>query len=238
MKQIVIATLVVALFGSFQSFAADTSKAPAYKQTLASVTAAELPAKAADLVKAAKTTDLQHVTVDVVKAAIDLNSAAAPSIVGAVAHAVPAMAPVAAGRAAALQPKQAAAIAKSAAAAAPKMAGKIVVAVCQAVPNDYRNIAIAVSQAAPGSGKEILAAVGSAIPELKAPIDKVLNGYQGEVASVQNVLDAVKTTQTDTPAPRGPSTGPPYLPPPPTPINVPPSGSGNVPPGGRDYAAP
>jgi len=238
MKQIAIIALSVVLLGAFQSPAAEALETTPFKQALVGVPAAELPAKAAELVKAAKTNERQAATVAIVKAALEMNPAAAPSIVGAIARAVPAMAPVAAGTAAAQQPKQAAAIAKSASAAAPKMAGKIVVAVCQAVPNDYRNVAIAVSQAVPGAGKEILMAVAAALPDLKPAIEKVLAGYEGNVPSVAAALDSAKTDPSAAPLARGPTVGPPYLPLSTTPGNVPPGGSGNVPPGGRDYAAP
>jgi len=239
MKQIASVTLSVVLLGAFQSFAADAPKTAPFKQALAGVPAAELPAKAAELVKAAKANERQAATVGIVRAALEINPAAAPSIVGAIARAVPTMAPVAAGTAAAQQPRQAGAIAKSAAGAAPKMAGKIVVAVCQAVPKDYRNVAIAVAQAVPGAGKEILNAVASALPDLKPSIERVLAGYEGNVPSVAAALDSAKSDQNG-PAPlaRGPAVGPPYLPPSTTPSNVTPGSSGNVPPGGRDYAAP
>jgi|ERR1035437_7994937 hypothetical protein len=260
MKYITCILLSVAFLVAGNCFAKDAPTANPFNKILTAVPAAELPAKAADLVSQAKPRDRQAATVNVVKAAVGINPAAAPAIVGAIARAVPKMAAVAAGTAAAEQPKQASAIAKAAAAGAPSQAGAIVRAVCRAVPNEYRNIAIAVSQAVPGAGKEILNAVVSALPELKPSIEKVLAGYGGSVPSVAMALDQAATvsqakaaygtapstvvrqpassTPVGAPMARGPASGPPYIPLTTTPTNVTSGTSGEVPGGGRNYAAP
>jgi hypothetical protein len=252
MKTIVSIALSVAVLSATNSFGKDASNSNPFNATLAAVPAAELPAKAADLVVQAKSRERQATTINVVRSAVGINPAAAPAIVGAIARAVPDMAAVAAGAAAAEQPKQAGAIAKAAAAAAPSKAGKIVVAVCRAVPNEFRNIAVAVSEAVPGSGKEIVRAVAAALPELKPGIEQTLAGFGGNVASVSATLDQAATVS---PAPtaatppasvgalpppmaRGPAVGPPYIPLTGTPTNVTTGTSGPVPPGGRNYAAP
>ena len=79
---------------------ASGSKDAAAQHTLATAPAAELPAKAADLVQAAKSKDRPFTTVHVVKAAIQLNPVSTTAVVGAIARAVPAMASIAAGTAA------------------------------------------------------------------------------------------------------------------------------------------
>ena len=223
--------------------AKDASATSRYQQALAAVPAPELPAKAAELVKQAKTRDLATTTVGVTKAAVTINSATAPSVVGAIARAVPDMADVAAGAAAAEQPKQAAAIAKAAAAAAPSKAGKIVVAVCRAVPKDYRSVAVAVAQTVPGSAKEVLAAVASAIPELKSGVEAALTAYTGDTISVAAILDQASDSLNGTAAAkgssaRGPTVGPPFIPLSGTVTTITPDTSGEVPTGGRDYAKP
>jgi hypothetical protein len=254
MKYITCILLSMALLVGGNSFAKDAPKANPFDKVLTAVPAAELPAKAADLVSQAKTRDRQSTTVNVVKAAVGINPAAAPAIVGAIARAVPEMASVAAGTAAAEQPKQASAIAKAAAAGAPTQAGAIVKAVCRAVPNEYRSIALGVSQAVPGANKEIVKAVESALPDLKPSIDTVLAGYGGNVGSVALTLDqaaqvkpASSTSSLTAPASpsvlgggmaRGPAVGPPYIPLTSTPVDVTTGTSGEVPPGGRNYAAP
>lgn len=248
MKRIISIVLSVAFAVACNSFGKDAPKANPFKETLAAVPAAELPAKAADLVLQAKARARRTVTVNVVKAAVGINPAAAPAIVGAIARAVPEMASVAAGAAAVEQPKQASAIAKAAAAAAPSQAGEIVMAVCRAVPSAYQEIAVAVSQAVQGEDKEIVTAVGYGVPHLKRPIEKAMAGYGGNVPSVADTLSqATRISQAQLGAPtvlggasmaRGPAVGPPYVPLSVTPTNVTPGGSGEVPPGGRNYAAP
>jgi hypothetical protein len=251
MKRIACVALSVAFLAACCSFAKDAPKANPFTKTLAAVPAAELPAKAADLVLQAKPGDREATTINVVKSAVGINPAAAPAIVGAIARAVPEMASVAASAAAAEQPRQASAIAKAAAAAAPFQASSIVTAVCRAVPKEYRNIAVAVSQAVPGAGKDIVKAVETALPELKPSLEKALAGYGGHVVSVSDTLtQAAQIAQTGTdpattpaisPRPmlsRGPAVGPPYMPLSTTPTNVTSGGSGQVPDGGRNYASP
>jgi hypothetical protein len=265
MKKITFIVLGVAWLAAGSVLAKDAPQANPYNEVLTAVPAAELPAKAADLVSHAKSRDRQEATIQVVKAAVAINPAAAPAIVGAVARAVPDMAAIAASTAAAEQPKLAPAIAKAAAAAAPGKAGKIVAAVCRAVPNQYRDIAVAVAQVVPGSGKDIVNSVGTALPDLRPAIERVLAGYGRSVVSVASTLDqaasvarasaspgtvtpltaapatpAAPVTVVGLPAPmaRGPTVTPPYWPLTQTPTNVTPGTSGDVPEGGRNYAKP
>jgi hypothetical protein len=249
MKRITIIAFSAAFVFALPSFGKDAPKPNPFNATLAAVPAAELPAQAADLVSKAKSRARQTVTADAVKAAVAINPAAAPAIVGAIARAVPPMAALAAGTAASEQPKQAGAIAKAAAAAAPRKARQIVIAVCQAVPNEYQAIAVAVSQAVPGAGKEIVEAVSSALPNLKPSIEKAVASFGGSVPSVADTLaqaarigpavnPAGLPNQTGASFARGPAVGPPYIPLTTTPVNVTPGTSGQVPTGGRNYAAP
>jgi hypothetical protein len=246
MKRIVSIALGVAFLVACHSFGKDVSKVNPFKKTLAAVPSVELPAKATALVLQTKPLARQAVTIDVVKAAVGINSVAAPAIVGAIAGAVPELASVAAGVAASEQPKQAAAIAKAAAAAAPSKAGPIVLAVCQAVPSAYRDIAVAVSQVVPDAAREILNAVASALPKLRLPIEQALAGYAGNAPSVADTLSlAANTLQSSTISDtassgmaRGPTVGPPFIPLTTTPVDVTPGTSGPVPTGGRNYAAP
>ena len=260
MKPLAAILLSIAFLAAGSYFGKDAPKANAFNEVLAAVPAAELPAKAADLVLHARSRDRGTTTVNVVNSAVAMNPAAAPAIVGAIARAVPDMASIAAGAAATMQPKQAGAIAKAAAAAAPSNAGKIVTAVCRAVPNQYRNIAVAVAQAVPSAGKEIVNAVAVALPGLKPGIESSMAGYGGSVVSVADTLDraakvspanvtsgAALPTATALPAgpaqgfapmAKGPATGPPYHPLTSTPTNVTSGTSGDVPTGGRNYAAP
>lgn len=228
MRHIAIIMLSVLGLSTFNALAKDESKA--LKKALSSVPAAELPAKAAQLVKEAKPYAWEETTINVVKPAVAINPAAAPAIVGAIARAVVSMASVAAGTAASEQPKQACAIARAAAAAAPTQAGPIVLAVCKAAPEDYRCIAIAVSQAAPGTRKDILRAVAYARPELEPDIEKALDSSGASGPSIVTTLDHATSSLSQNRPYRSPA----MLPPGP-PIGLAPS---PVPAGGNNYAKP
>src|ERR1019366_3168035 len=84
----VVTVLVMAL----KAVAGDTTKANTFLAELSTVTAAELPDHSAELVKQANAKNLDQTTVLVVKAAVGLNPAAAPAIVGSIAHSSPSMA--------------------------------------------------------------------------------------------------------------------------------------------------
>lgn len=164
--------------------------------TLSSVTAMELPAKAAELVAQADAKNIRQTTIDVVKAAVGLNPASAAVIVGAIAQASPEMAATAAVTAISLLPKQAAVIARAAAAAAPKQAGKIVEAICRLMPSAYQDVAKAVAEVAPDASREILAGIAAGIPSLRGSINKVLASYNGAVPSVGTALTQVTHSET------------------------------------------
>ena len=198
-----------------------------YEKILASAAAAELPAKAARLVKQAKAADLEVTTIKVGTAALTLRPAAAPAIVGAMARAVPDMAPVAAGTAVTREPKQAAVIARAAAAAAPDQAGKIVVAMCRVVPKECGEVAVAVSQAAPGSTRKILDEVALGVPELMPEIEKALG-----TAHKRNVYGGSPYGSTTVSASGTGGGGASSQ------VTLPPLGKPSGTPGGRDYSKP
>ena len=199
MKNVINVVLGVVFLVAGQSFAKDALKVNSFKETLTAAPAAELPATAAELVLHARSRDRAVTTMEVVKAAVRINPAAAPAIVGAIARSVADMAPIAAGAAAAEQPHQAAAIARAAAAAAPSKARKIVTAVCLAVPNEYRNIAVAVAEAEPGASKDIVKGVAAALPDMQLSIDQTLAAYRGNVPTVADTLDqAARLSQSRT----------------------------------------
>jgi hypothetical protein len=244
MKRLFICALSLLCLTFLSASAKDATPPNQYQQLLETIPAPELPAKAAELVKQTKSRDrATTTTTGVTKAAVSINPAAAPSVVSAIARALPDMAAIAAGAAAAEQPKQAVAIARAAAAVAPSKAGKIVVAVCRAVPTEYRSVAIVVAQTVPGSSREVLKAVASAIPELKVAVEQALADYSGNSFSVAAVLDAAIASKDGTgtakgPFPRGPTVGPPFIPLSGTVRTMTPDTSGEVPTGGRNYARP
>jgi hypothetical protein len=243
MNRLLICAFSLACLGQVTLLAEEPTKSMPYRQVLSAVAPAELPAKAAELVKMANPRDCVTNTVEVTKAAVTIRAAAAPSIVGAIARAVQEMAAIAAGTAVTVQPKQAAAIAKAASAAAPSEAAKIVAAICRAAPGQYRSVAIIVAKTVPGSAKDILMAVASAIPELQLGIEKALALYSGNSISVAAVLDQASGAKNNLGSvgkspPRGPTVEPPFLPLSSTVRSLSPNTSGEVPTGGRDYSKP
>jgi hypothetical protein len=256
MKTITKLTCVVllVLFGTAViNLRADEKVTPnPFLGVLSTATSAELPAKAAGLVSKADSKIRQQTTIDVVKAAVGLNPAAAAVIVGTIAQSTPEMAAMAAGTAAGLVPDQVEAIARAAAAAAPKQAGKIVEAICKVVPSAYQKVALAVAEVVPGAGKEILAGIAVAIPSLKGTINQILIAYKdSSTPSVSAALNQVALSEksdsgkTDvaanggmTPLNLAPTFRPPFIPPPGFSQNLNPNSGGVVPPGGRNYAAP
>jgi len=259
-KSVLVLAIAVTLAAG--ATAGDITAANPALGVLSTVTAAQLPAKAAELVsQAGNGASLTATTIDVVKAAVGLNPAEAPAIVGSIAKVSPAMAATASATAVALVPKQVVPIARAAAAACPAKAGAIVEAICRVLPADYLKVAEAVSEVVPGSSKEILAGVAAAIPGLKFSIDQTLASYQGSDPSVSMILSQVAQTEPSVAAlatttgfaqgspvqsapavpvtlPRGPSVGPPFNPVSSTPTVITPSSGGAVPTGGHGYAAP
>jgi hypothetical protein len=255
-----ILTVAVVLAMAAEALADDNTVAKPALGALSTATSAELPAKAANLVVQANAKNLKQTTMDVVKAAVGLNPAAAPAIVGSIAQTSPAMAPTASATAVALVPDQVLAIARAAAAAAPAQAGAIVEAICRVLPADYKEVAVAVADVVPGAGKEILAGVSAAIPQLKAAIDQTLASYQGSIPSVSTALSQVAQAQTPeqtialahavgtapsgpagtTPLslPQGPAPGAPFVEITGTPTVITPGLGGQIPPGGNRYSAP
>jgi hypothetical protein len=244
-------TLSALLATAVQTNAADSSAANPALPVLSAVTQAELPAKASELVVQASDKTRQQTTIQVVSAAVGLNPAAAPAIVGSIAQSSPEMASVAAATAVSWVPNQAEAIARAAAAAAPTKAGQIVQAICRVLPDQYKTIAEAVAEVVPGAGREILAGVSAAMPSLQDSINKVL-ASNGSIPSVASVLDPLKpsaqfamTTPSgltpiafDSPTFAGPTYGNPYVTPPVGHTNFDANTNNTVPAGKRNYAKP
>jgi hypothetical protein len=234
------------IIGCGSALAKDEPAVIGLTESFRKVPAAEVPAKAADIVLQAEASGRDAVAVNVVKAALKKNPTMATAVVGAICRKSPETAPTVAATAAGVQPKQAKLIAQAAAAAAPAQAGEIVKAVCKVAPRAYREIALAVAQVAPKAAKEILTGLSEALPALKGPIDQAIASFNGQSLSVAPVLDRIAPADASVtvasgvqapPPSRGPVIGGPYVPYSGTATNVPPNG-GNVPPGGRSYEAP
>lgn len=229
----------------FCALAGETLTSPTLS-ILKSVPLAELPGKAAAIVATANAKVQVQTTVDVVKAAVGLNPAAAPAIVGSIAASTPSVAAIAAATAASVLPQQAALLAQTAAAAAPKMAGQIVEAVCKVAPKSYKAIAEAVAEVAPDAAREILAGIAAALPNLKEAITNALAIYKTSVPSVSLVLAQTASTSLEATLASGSpiavapriSQDPPYIPRSGSPVNLTPGGNGTPVTGPRNYSAP
>jgi hypothetical protein len=195
LKSLTFLALVAALGLTYTASASQNAMDAASMSKLSTATAAELPAQAAELVKQAPAKNLTQTTIAVVKASVGLNPAAAPAIVGSIAHISPDMAGTAAATAVALVPDQAVAIAKAAAAAAPTQVGAIVEAICKVLPQGYKVVALAVAEVVPGADKEILRGIALAIPELNTAINQTLASGNGKIDSLNVVLAQIAQSQ-------------------------------------------
>jgi hypothetical protein len=235
--------MVATLFAAAINLRADEKQgANPFSGVLSMATRVEMPAKAAELISHADAKIQKQTTVDVVKAAVGLNPAGAPVVVGSIAQSTPGMAATAAATAAVLVPDQVVDIARSAVAAAPAFAGQIVEWVCRTLPTSYKKVAVAVAEIAPGSARQILAGVCAAIPTLSNSISQVLAANPNNILSVGDVLSQVSTAEvvavaSQTPEARGPTSGGPFITPSGTPTVTTPS-SGGVTPNPSNYSKP
>jgi hypothetical protein len=118
-------------------------------KTIKEAPAADLPARAAEVVSQTAKKDKEAVAVAVVRAAITKKPASAVSVVSSVIKAAPSTAPAVAAAAAKLAPDQLEAIATAAALAAPELADKIVAAIVDVYPKAEERVAKAVMMAVP-----------------------------------------------------------------------------------------
>ena len=160
---------VAALMAAFATFAASASslapdtKAAAVK-ALKNVTAAELPAKAAQVVASATRSDRESVAIVVVRTVGAKNPFALVSVVASISKTSPEVASVVAATAAAIAPKQAREIALAAAKAAPSVSDKIAAAVATSVPVSAVSVAESLAKNQPEAAARIFAAVSAAVP--------------------------------------------------------------------------
>jgi hypothetical protein len=218
----------------------------AIRARLRSVPAPELPITAAKIIQQSSAADREATTLSVVRAAVDLNPAAAPLLVGAVARALPEMVALAAATAAAKQPAQAEAITTTAVTIAPGNLGQIVKSMSAAVPNEFRDIALAAEQAAPNSRQEIIQSIGSSLPQLKPYLDREVMLYGRTGAPISLVLDhatiaqanATRTNSISDSSVQAAAQNPSNPSAPETPASRDPKAGGNGHHGGRNYAKP
>lgn len=113
------AVIAAVSLASPSAYALTAAQATAVKKAVTAVAAPEMPAKAAELVKAASKEDREAVAVTAVRAAIYKNRSTAAAVVAAVAKAAPDLAPAITLAATQMESQQANAITIAAVAAAP-----------------------------------------------------------------------------------------------------------------------
>ena len=246
-KSILLLTLVAALSQILPAIADPT---PDYQTLLGEVPPAEMPAKAAQIIKLENSKAQKATTVAVVKAASARKSAAVLSVVGAISRSVPEMAPVAAATAAEAQPRFAWAFARTAALAAPGQASEVVFQVASAVPDEALSVATAVALAVPDSADASVAALGRAVPGLQPYLAEAILLSEGRDVSPSAIIALAGKLSAEAPVavtdplpeispPVPPTVGPPFVNPPGNPGHVIPGPPFTVPPGWqRKYSKP
>jgi len=156
-KLTVLAALVAAVMISGVATASTASETrTAAVKAVNKAPAAEVPAKAAQVVTQVSKADQSSVAVAVVKAVAEKYPKALVATVASIAKAAPKAASAAATAAALASPEQAEAIAKAAA---------------QAAPAEADSIAVEMAKAIPGSSEGIYAAVVKAVPQAQAKLE-------------------------------------------------------------------
>ena len=156
-NQFALAALLVGLtcFVTSPAQALTEKEVSAINKTITEAPAADLPARAAEMVTQATKKEKEAVAVAVVRAAIAKKPASAVSVVSSVVKAAPSTAPAVAAAASKLAPDQVEAIATAAALAASEVADKIVAAIADVYPNLEERVAKAVMLAVPQAQAKI-----------------------------------------------------------------------------------
>ncbi len=202
MKKIILQVVTVSSLLALPVLA-ENAQVQTFKTQLSGVRSAELPHATARLVATT-----EGGAADAVTAAVTINGASAPLVVGAVSKATPGAAGPAAGAAVKLQPKLAGTITKAAVSAAPQEISAVVTASCQASPLSFYSIGMSAVSAAPKSTDPVLAAITKALPTLKPLVQRAQADYakSGRTASfamllkhTENLLSAVSKNLHTTP---------------------------------------
>ena len=168
-KHVTLAVLLAALsfVASPSVNAISHSDTVAIKKAVASVPAAELAARAAQMVSKAGKSDRKDVALTFVRETVSARPSTVVAVVAAIAKAAPDLSSSVAAEAAKLTTQQAAEIAKAAAASAPAQAEQIAAAVSKAVPDSATKVTRAVASTLPEQAARIVETVSTAVPQAK-----------------------------------------------------------------------
>jgi hypothetical protein len=166
---------------------------------LSSVSVPELPAKSAELVHAASTTDRQQTANEVLHAVSVLaKPGVLPYVVSAICGGNPEVAGSVVATAIKLRPEQVLIFCKAALCAAPGQVEQIVFSACKAAPASSAAVALVASTQLPSANDSILAGLSSARPDLELYLEEAeaqagTNDIQAVIQrTVQLVEDASK----------------------------------------------
>jgi hypothetical protein len=171
-KQVTLAVLLAAL--SF--FAAPSARALtqaddlAIRKAVANAPAAEVAAKAAQIVSQATKADRQDAAVATVREIVSKKPATLIAAIGAMTKAAPDLSVAIVTAATKLSPDQAAQIAKAAATSAPDQADQIAAAVAKLTPKTALQVTEAVALAVPSQSSKIVEMVLAAVPSAQNEI--------------------------------------------------------------------
>lgn len=154
MKTRVLSALMAIAVASLTASANTVDKnAPLTVRTMRAIASessvVELPAKAAEIVRAASEETRKKVAIRTVRIFLQNHHALAPSLIGAIANAAPDLAPIVTAEAIKLFPESAYSITKAAVAAAPKQAVLIALQAAQANPSHAGAIRAGIDRGAP-----------------------------------------------------------------------------------------
>lgn len=167
-----LAVLLAALsfFAAPSASAISQSDVLAIKKAVANVPAAEVAAKAGQIVSQASDSDRKEVALATVRETVGQKPAALVAVVAAIAKAAPEVTVAVAAEAAKLSNDQAADIAKAATTSAPDQAEQIAAAVAKATPKSATSVARSVATVTPDRTDKIVEVVLAAVPAARNEI--------------------------------------------------------------------
>ena len=173
-KQVTLAVLLAALsfFAAPSASAISQSQVLTIKKTVADVSAAELGARASDLVVQAGKSEKEEVAVATVREVASRRPATIVAVVGAMAKATPEVSVAIAAEAAKLVAERASEIAKAVAAAVPAQANQIAAAVAKVAPKSATKVTRAVASVVPDQTSSIVQNVVASVPSAKGEIQR------------------------------------------------------------------
>jgi hypothetical protein len=211
-KHVTLAVLLAALsfFAAPSATALPQSELLSIKKTVVDTPAAELAARAADLVTQASKADQEEVAVATVRDIAARRPATIVAVVGAISKANSEVSVAVAAEAAKLIAERASEIAKAAAAGAPSQASQIAAAVAKVAPKSATKVTRAVASIVPDQTTKVVETVLSSVPSARADIAKdatltrMSQRMAADAGGNSGIITTLPGTINGTPAPNSP----------------------------------